>query len=88
MPRGRAALCSTRVFPNTRWSVVLAARQRPSPESAAALEAICRAYWYPLYAFVRQPVSNGHEQRIIAQMPAVRGASRGKRSRRAFVRIV
>jgi RNA polymerase sigma factor (sigma-70 family) len=46
-----------RVFPNTRWSVVLAARQRESPESAAALEALCRAYWYPLYAFVRR---SGH----------------------------
>lgn len=43
-----------RIFPNTRWSVVLAARQRQSPESAAALEAICRAYWYPLYAYVRR----------------------------------
>jgi DNA-directed RNA polymerase specialized sigma24 family protein len=42
------------IFPNTRWSVVLAARQRSSPESAAALEAICRAYWYPLYAYVRR----------------------------------
>lgn len=43
-----------RIFPNTRWSVVLAARQPQSPESAAALEAICRAYWYPLYAYVRR----------------------------------
>jgi RNA polymerase sigma-70 factor (ECF subfamily) len=42
-----------RVFPNTRWSVVLAARQ-PTPESAAALEVLCRAYWYPLYAYVRR----------------------------------
>jgi RNA polymerase sigma factor (sigma-70 family) len=46
--------CAPRVFPNTRWSVVVAARQRPSPESAAALEAICRAYWYPLYAYIRR----------------------------------
>lgn len=43
-----------RIFPNTRWSVVLAARQPESPESAAALEALCRAYWYPLYAYVRR----------------------------------
>ena len=43
-----------RVFPLTRWSVVLAARQGASPESAAALEAICAAYWYPLYAYVRR----------------------------------
>jgi len=42
-----------RSFPNTRWSVVLTARQ-PSPESAAALEALCRAYWFPLYAYVRR----------------------------------
>jgi RNA polymerase sigma factor (sigma-70 family) len=43
-----------RAFPPTRWSVVLAARQPHSPESAAALEAICRAYWYPLYAYARR----------------------------------
>jgi RNA polymerase sigma factor (sigma-70 family) len=43
-----------RVFPNTRWSLVLAARQPQSPESTAALEAICRAYWYPLYTYVRR----------------------------------
>ncbi len=42
------------LFPHTRWSVVLAARQQFSPESAAALETICRAYWYPLYAYVRR----------------------------------
>lgn len=43
-----------RIFPNTRWSVVLAARKDFSPESAAALEAICRAYWQPLYTYVRR----------------------------------
>lgn len=43
-----------RVFPPTRWSLVLAATQRHSPESASALEALCRAYWYPLYAYVRR----------------------------------
>lgn len=43
-----------RIFPNTRWSVVLAARGQFSPESAAALEAICRTYWQPLYAYVRR----------------------------------
>ena len=41
-------------FPHTRWSVVLAARQQPSPESAAALETICHAYWHPLYAYERR----------------------------------
>jgi RNA polymerase sigma-70 factor (ECF subfamily) len=33
---------------------VLAATRANAPESAAALETICRAYWYPLYAYVRR----------------------------------
>jgi len=56
-----------RVFPNTRWSVVLAARQRPSPESAAALDAICRAYWYPLYAYVRHCGHAPHDAQDLTQ---------------------
>jgi len=40
-------------FPATRWSVVLAAKHREQPESAQALETLCRNYWYPLYVFVR-----------------------------------
>ncbi len=41
-------------FATTHWSVVLQAGQSPSPERSAALEELCRAYWYPLYAFVRR----------------------------------
>ena len=41
------------LFLTTRWSVVLKAQDKSSPNSAAALEALCRAYWYPLYAYVR-----------------------------------
>lgn len=41
------------LFVTTRWSVVLAAKDRTSPESAQALESLCELYWYPLYAFVR-----------------------------------
>jgi RNA polymerase sigma-70 factor (ECF subfamily) len=55
------------VFPNTRWSVVLAATQRHSPESAAALEAICRAYWYPLYAYVRRCGQSPHDAQDLTQ---------------------
>ena len=56
-----------RIFPNTRWSVVLAATQRPSPESAAALEAICRAYWYPLHAYVRRCGQPPHDAQDLTQ---------------------
>jgi len=41
-------------FTTTHWSVVLAAREAHSPRSAQALETLCRAYWYPLYAYVRR----------------------------------
>lgn len=39
---------------STRWSVVLSAGDLTSPHAATALEALCRAYWYPLYAYVRR----------------------------------
>jgi RNA polymerase sigma factor (sigma-70 family) len=41
-------------FTTTHWSVVLAAGQSSSPAAQAALEQLCRAYWYPLYAYVRR----------------------------------
>ena len=44
----------TAAFPHTRWSLVLAATREPSPAAEAALEALCRAYWFPLYAYVRR----------------------------------
>jgi RNA polymerase sigma-70 factor (ECF subfamily) len=34
--------------------VVLAAGRKESPHAAEALENLCRAYWYPLYVFVRR----------------------------------
>ena len=41
-------------FHTTRWGDVLAARDPAGPEARAALAALCRAYWYPLYAYVRR----------------------------------
>ncbi|MDB6170780.1 MAG: polymerase sigma factor, sigma-70 family [Chthoniobacteraceae bacterium] len=42
-----------RHFSATRWSVILTATT-DSPDAAAALAILCRAYWFPLYAFVRR----------------------------------
>src|SRR5439155_6041230 len=48
-------------FATTHWSVVLAAGQVTSPEAEAALEKLCRAYWYPLYAYVRRQGHSPHD---------------------------
>jgi len=48
------SLSSDAWFVTTHWSVVLNARQKDSLNSEMALDALCRAYWYPLYAFVRR----------------------------------
>jgi RNA polymerase sigma-70 factor (ECF subfamily) len=42
-----------RRFETTRWSVVLAA-QGESAGAREALNALCRAYWPPLYAYIRR----------------------------------
>ncbi len=46
-------------FVTTRWTVVLSAGRKSSPQSDQALEELCRAYWYPLYAYVRH---RGHSR--------------------------
>jgi len=45
---------SSAQFATTHWSTVLAAGNGASPGSKEALEKLCRAYWFPLYAFVRR----------------------------------
>jgi DNA-directed RNA polymerase specialized sigma24 family protein len=47
-------------FATTHWSLVLAA-QDESSAAREALEKLCRTYWRPLYAFVRQ-VGYKHEE--------------------------
>lgn len=41
-------------FATTRWSVIRAAGAQESAAAGAALEALCRAYWPPLYAYARR----------------------------------
>jgi len=55
------------IFPNTRWSVVLAASHATSPASAAALETICRDYWHPLYAYARHMGQSPHDAQDVTQ---------------------
>ena len=52
-----------RSFSATRWSMVLAA----AGDAEAALAALCRAYWFPLYAFVRRQGVSPHDAEDLTQ---------------------
>ncbi len=54
-------------FLTTHWSMVLAAREAASPQASEALEKLCRAYWWPLYAFVRQRGYNSPDAQDLTQ---------------------
>ena len=41
-------------FSATSWTNLIAARQGDTVAGEAALEKLCRSYWYPLYAHVRR----------------------------------
>ncbi|HVU99970.1 MAG TPA: sigma-70 family RNA polymerase sigma factor [Verrucomicrobiae bacterium] len=56
-----------RQFHPTHWSVVLAAANTQSPASAHALEDLCRAYWFPLYAYIRRQGVSPHEAQDLTQ---------------------
>jgi RNA polymerase sigma factor (sigma-70 family) len=53
-PPGPPAHGVSPIFVTTHWTVVLTARDNTLPESEEALQSLCRAYWYPLYAYVRR----------------------------------
>jgi RNA polymerase sigma factor (sigma-70 family) len=55
------------LFTTTHWSVVLTAARPEAPEAAAALESLCRTYWYPLYAYVRREGHNPADAQDLTQ---------------------
>ncbi len=78
-------------FATTHWSLVGAANLNETSETRAraALEELCRAYWYPLYAFVR---GRGHSavdaqdltQAFFARIIETRGFASADRARGRF----
>ncbi len=55
------------LFATTHWSVVLAAAEGEKPEAAAALEQLCRTYWYPSYAYLRRRGRSPEEAQDLTQ---------------------
>jgi RNA polymerase sigma-70 factor (ECF subfamily) len=58
-----------RDFATTQWSLVIAANPGEASRSRArrALEKLCKAYWYPLYAFVRYRGYSSDEAQDLTQ---------------------
>lgn len=91
--RKNVASSVPQVFATTHWSVVLAAGEGGSEPARRALEVLCAAYWYPIYAYVRR---KGHgpddamdlTQEFFAQLIAkdrIRLADRQKGRFRTFL---
>src|SRR5262245_39840764 len=59
------------IFATTQWSVVLQAGGQ-SAEASAALEKLCRAYWFPLFAFIRRKGHSEEDAKDLTQQFFVR----------------
>src|SRR5215831_11879844 len=84
----------TESFPTTCWSLVLGAGDRAGPEAREALATLCRAYWYPIYAFIRrkgydpddaQDLTQAYFARLL-EKGVIAAADRSKGRFRAFLR--
>jgi RNA polymerase sigma factor (sigma-70 family) len=54
-------------FATTHWSAVLAAGGHDSQGATAALEELCRTYWYPLYAYLRRTGNDAEDAEDLVQ---------------------
>jgi RNA polymerase sigma factor (sigma-70 family) len=66
-----------RQFPTTRWSRVIAAGDPDAPQARESLAALCDAYWYPLYAYIRRRGHDPERARDLTQDFFVRVLERG-----------
>ena len=75
-------------FSTTSWTVVLQSCQ-DGDDGHRAMEALCRAYWVPLYAYLRRRGHSPHDaednlQAFLADMISRRALNRADRSRGRF----
>jgi RNA polymerase sigma-70 factor (ECF subfamily) len=85
------------IFPNTRWSIVLSAKDPEKSENPAAMEELCRIYWKPVYLFIRGRGKNPEDAEDLTQeffcrlldghyLEAVEGPEKGRL--RSFLCVV
>lgn len=56
-----------RAFATTDWSLIVRAGGARTPDGLAALEQLCRTYWYPLYWFSRRTGLSHHNAEDLIQ---------------------
>jgi DNA-directed RNA polymerase specialized sigma24 family protein len=56
-----------RWFPPTRWTEIMAAGRDGSPAAVEALNRLCGAYWYPVYAYIRRRGHSDEDAKDVAQ---------------------
>jgi len=76
-------------FPTTHWTLVFESDASETSASQAALEALCRSYWYPIYSYVRRQGKSHHEaedltQGFIAHLLATGGMGKARPERGRF----
>lgn len=76
-------------FPTTQWSMIVHAGDDSDTQAQAALECLCRRYWYPLYVFARRQGRSHHEaedctQEFLARLLANDGVARARPERGRF----
>ena len=54
-------------FPPTHWTDIVTARREGSAAAADALNRLCTAYWYPMYAYVRRKGHTDEDAKDIVQ---------------------
>ena len=55
------------IFPRTRWSMVIMARDAGDDDGPAALEELCHLYWKPIYLFIRSRGNNPGQSEDLTQ---------------------
>ena len=58
---------ASRRFHTTRWSIVTDAASGETESSRVALEKLCQAYWFPIYAFARRQGNSAQDSADLTQ---------------------
>jgi RNA polymerase sigma-70 factor (ECF subfamily) len=82
-------------FATTQWTVVLSAGHSETTRGRDALAALCKTYWYPLYAFARRQGHSPHDAEDLTQgffarlleSESLAGVSREKGKFRTFLLV-